>query len=210
MTHADGGVRRYDCNGRLLEDTEPDMHAFFVHHTDHRDAIAQLEQQVEQLQGERVAAFRTVSGIAAEIRFGSRTDKTYDKVQAIIDQFDEKGWKGIGTMKDLLERAEQAEARVKELELKRGACEVCWTVSWEPIEKREDADGVNTIGPDQLARCGYCWHEQTFRKHLATATDIITKAHRYICEDADGASPSKSSLKVAMHKWLATEPKEQG
>jgi hypothetical protein len=52
-------------------------------------------------------------------------------------------------------------------DLRRGSCEVCWTNSWEPIARKEDADGVNTIGPDNLARCGFCWHQQAWQKKIA-------------------------------------------
>ena len=63
--------------------------------------------------------------------------------------------------------------RLAALERKRGACKVCWTVSWEPIEKPEDADGVNTIGPDHLARCGYCWHQKAYQDNQKAYQDKL-------------------------------------
>lgn len=72
--------------------------------------------------------------------------------------------------------------RLAELERKRGACEVCWTVSWEPIKKESDADGVNTIGPDHLARCGYCWHEKAYQDRLATVEKERDKYKQWLTE----------------------------
>jgi hypothetical protein len=40
------GVRRYTSCGRLLEDTEPDIEAFFVHRNDHEKEIDKLKAQL--------------------------------------------------------------------------------------------------------------------------------------------------------------------
>ncbi len=77
-----------------------------------------------------------------------------------------KGVQVLGDVRADLEKEKEKADKVKELERKRGACEVCWTVSWEPIEKIEDANGVNTIGPDHLSRCGYCWMKKRLEERI--------------------------------------------
>ena len=58
-------------------------------------------------------------------------------------------------------------ARLQE-QVKGVACEVCWTTSWTPIEKVEDANGVNTKRyGKELTRCEYCWQEKVYGDKLA-------------------------------------------
>ena len=89
----------------------------------------------------------------------------------------------------------ELEQRLLELERQRGACEVCWTASWEPIEKMEDADGVNTIGPDQLARCGHCWMKLKLEQRLAQAEQRV-KTHLSAFEE-EAARADKAEQQVA-------------
>lgn len=79
----------------------------------------------------------------------------------------------------------------------RGACEVCWTNSWMPIEKREDADGVNTIGPDQLARCEHCWMQQAYQQREAT-----------LQQHADALAEALEATKTALDDWMNTYASE--
>lgn len=63
----------------------------------------------------------------------------------------------------LLER-ENADLTAK---LAAVACEVCWTTSWTPIERIEEANGVNTkhkLDGSDLARCEYCYLQAKLMK----------------------------------------------
>ena len=53
-------------------------------------------------------------------------------------------------------------------QIKGVACDLCWTTSWAPIAKVEDAQGVNTKLRDKtLMRCEHCWRERGWSEQLA-------------------------------------------
>jgi hypothetical protein len=79
---------------------------------------------------------------------------------------------------ELQARVDKAEAALAEAreQLKGVACEVCWTTSWCPIERVEDAQGVNTKTDADgalLCRCDYCWHEQAYSLELKEARGLL-------------------------------------
>ena len=84
------------------------------------------------------------------------------------------------TLDDRVGKLEQERDRLLH-QVKQIACEVCFTTSWIPIQDKADADGVNTIGPDQLARCDYCW----LQKHYTHLRGLI------------GALPAGTDAEVA-------------
>lgn len=42
-----------------------------------------------------------------------------------------------------------------------GACEVCWTNSWEPVEAEKECDASHPHEGEHV-RCGYCWLHQAY------------------------------------------------
>lgn len=53
-------------------------------------------------------------------------------------------------------------------------CEVCWTTSWVPIEKVEDAFGITTkLHGNMLTRCDYCWREKVYADKLAASEQRV-------------------------------------
>lgn len=87
-------------------------------------------------------------------------------------------------------KATDYERLVAELARRTGcACDVCWTMSWEPIEKKDDANGVNvkTDPNGYLARCGYCWHEQAWQRKLTAAEAALATAQAALKAELDGA-----------------------
>lgn len=77
---------------------------------------------------------------------------------------------------ETIKKAEHDAARHKE-NLSGVACEVCLTISWVPIEYRDDADGVNVKRGrgGTLSRCDYCWCKWTCDyHHLPLIQSLIT------------------------------------
>lgn len=71
---------------------------------------------------------------------------------------------------------DQHKAEVERLheQVKGVACEVCWTTSWTPIEKVEDAVGVNTKKHGEtLTRCEHCWREKVYSEKLTQAEALL-------------------------------------
>lgn len=67
----------------------------------------------------------------------------------------------------------------QELEAKlrdKGYCSVCWSTSWEPVEKREDCDGckVGMMHDSEMhTRCCLCWTNTKLREAEAALDAII-------------------------------------
>ncbi len=132
--------------------------------------LSSLKKEKEQTEYFRLEVNRLTDELAKEKERISEAEFLRDGMQTRVNELFVENeslnetinfWKK--SYNEELAHSKQVEEKVKELERKRGACEVCWTVSWVPIEKHEDANGVNTIGPDQLARCGYCWLEKKIK-----------------------------------------------
>lgn len=65
----------------------------------------------------------------------------------------------------LCDEVESLSVEVARLKLQaKGACEVCWTISWEPV-KQDDTDAI-ADGHGGWMRCSYCWHLESWLPRL--------------------------------------------
>jgi len=136
------------------------------------DTTEAIRQRLDVLKEQYLDRIRT----HGEMTFGAQEclQIGYDLLAA-LQEAEARGVELLSTRAESFERLEghlsRANARIDELQQalqeahrNRGACEVCWTVAWEPIEKIEDADGVNTASQGELVRCGTCWQDKQYVK----------------------------------------------
>lgn len=85
-------------------------------------------------------------------------------------------------------KEERDEARAKII----GACEVCWTNSWVPIESEKECELVHPHKTlKDHARCEYCWHLKAWELTLVRYRKALEKAEPYLFN-----SPLEGALDV--------------